>query len=101
MGMPMISPSTTTRDQAISDMIQSIALEQAALAHILNAEGEKIQRVVAMCHIPVAQLIETNSSVESMVNAIERLETVLHAKLELFKECLCECHDWPTNAENS
>ena len=40
--------STTTtqaiisRCQAISDLFQSIALQQTALSHILNAEGEKI-----------------------------------------------------------
>lgn len=42
MGMPVITASATTRDQAITDLIQSVALEETALSHILNAEGEKI-----------------------------------------------------------
>lgn len=40
MGMPVITASATTRDQAITDLIQSVALEETALSHILNAEGE-------------------------------------------------------------
>ena len=48
MGMPVITASTTTREQAITDLIQSVALEETALSHILNAEGEKIQKVVAI-----------------------------------------------------
>ncbi|MEG0542040.1 MAG: hypothetical protein RR528_06905, partial [Angelakisella sp.] len=34
--------------QAVIDIIESVALEQTALAHILNAEGEKIQKIVVM-----------------------------------------------------
>lgn len=44
MGMPVIPASATTRTQAITDIIQSIALQETALSHILNAEGEKIQK---------------------------------------------------------
>lgn len=46
MGMPVITHSTTDRRQAITDMIESVALQQTALAHILNAEGEKLQRAI-------------------------------------------------------
>ena len=41
MSMPVIVPSHIERCSAITDMIQSVALEQTALSHILNAEGEK------------------------------------------------------------
>lgn len=44
------SSSTTTanpslRRQAITDLFESVALQQTALSHILNAEGEKLQRI--------------------------------------------------------
>lgn len=91
MSMPVINPGTVSRCQAISDIIESVALQQTALAHILNAEGEKIQRVVAMPSVSVGQLIDTNTSVESMIDAVIRLETVLQAKLALFGDCLCDC----------
>ena len=74
MGMPVISPSQTTRCQAITDIIESVALEQAAISHILNAEGEKL-----------------HESVEEMIRTITQLETALQAKLELFGDCLCSC----------
>ncbi len=82
MSMPVIVPSETTRDQAITDIIESIALEETALSHILNAEGEKIQKVVATAATQ-EQLLAVNTSVQAMVNAVTRLEMVLQAKLEL------------------
>lgn len=49
MSMPVIQASNTTRQQSVSDIIASVALEQTALSHILNAEGEKIQKVLEQC----------------------------------------------------
>lgn len=88
--MPVITSSTTTRSQAITDIIQSVALEETALSHILNAEGEKIQKVVAMQDVTPEVLLATNKSVESMVNAISKLEMILQSKLSAFEDCLCE-----------
>ena len=90
MGMPVITPSTTTRAQAITDIIESVALEEAALSHVLNAEGEKIQKIVAMEDVTPEVLMATNKSVEAMVNAVSRLEMILQSKLSTFVNCLCE-----------
>lgn len=90
MGMPVITPSTTTRTQAITDIIESVALQETALSHILNAEGEKIQKMVAMQDVTPDVLLATNKSVESMVNAVSRLEMILHSKLSAFDGCLCQ-----------
>lgn len=49
MGMPKI-PEGTFRpdfDDVIIDLFESIALEEMALSHILNAEGEKSQALVS------------------------------------------------------
>lgn len=89
MSMPVIIPSTTTRTQAVTDLIESIALEETALSHILNAEGEKIQAAVAMTDVTTSELLCVNKSVEAMVNAISRLEMVLQAKLELVSCEIC------------
>ena len=91
MGMPVITPGTGTRCQAITDIISSVALEQTALSHILNAEGEKIQKIVASA-TTAADMLAVNKSVQSMVSTITALEIVLHGKLSLFEDCLCtEC----------
>lgn len=87
MSMPIIIPSTTTRVQAISDIIESVALEQTGLSHILNAEGEKIQKVVAFG--TVDQILDINKSVEDLMNSVARLELILQSKLDLFSDCLC------------
>lgn len=89
MGMPIITPGTGTRCQAITDIISSVALEQAAISHILNAEGEKIQKIVAEDNT-AEDMLMINNSVKSMVNAITRLEMILQGKLELFEDCICE-----------
>lgn len=89
MSMPVITASTTTRDQAVTDLIQSIALEETALSHILNAEGEKIQKIIAYQDVTPELLLATNKSVESTVNAVSRLEMILQSKLTTFNDCLC------------
>ncbi len=93
MGMPVITPGTATRTQAITDVIESVALEETALSHILNAEGEKIQKMVAMQDATPEILLATNKSVESMVNAVSRLEMILQSKLSVFDGCLCDNTD--------
>ncbi|MEG0022215.1 MAG: hypothetical protein RSB77_05105 [Bacilli bacterium] len=87
MSMPIIVPGTVSREQAISDLIESVALEQTGLSHILNAEGEKIQAVIK--NGTVAQMLQVNKSVQSMVNAVSRLEQVLESKLMLFECNIC------------
>ncbi|MEM1484372.1 CshA/CshB family fibrillar adhesin-related protein [Oscillospiraceae bacterium PP1C4] len=79
----------TARQQAISDLIESVALEQAALSHILNAEGEKLQKLIGL-NVAPDQLLGVNNSVQSMVNSVSTLEMVLQSKLSMFNPCLCE-----------
>ena len=89
MGVPVITPSTTTREQAITDLFESVALQQTALSHILNAEGEKLQRIFAFDNITPETVLVANHSVESTVNAIAGLESVLEMKLRLLTDCAC------------
>ena len=69
MGMPQIDCMPIKKESALTSLLQSIALQEAALAHILNAEGEKIQRVVceAKC---VDDLLNVN---ESVTNTLEEM----------------------------
>ena len=43
--MPCIECKDVDKCCAASALLQSIALEEAAIAHILNAEGEKLQKL--------------------------------------------------------
>lgn len=90
MDMPVITSRTTTRAQAITDIMESVALEDAALSHILNVEGKQIQRMVAMLDAAPEVLLATNKSAKSMVNTVSRLEMILQSKLSIFDGCLCE-----------
>ena len=82
MSMPVIAPSTTTTEQAIADLLESIALQEAGLAHIINAEGEKIQAALALPAVTIADLIAINESVADTLTKIIKLEMVLEFKLE-------------------
>ena len=76
------------RSQAVSDLFESIALQQTALAHILNAEGEKLQKIFSFPEVSPETILQTNQSVESMVNSIASLESILKQKLDLFDACI-------------
>ncbi len=92
--MPKIECSNIDKCCAATSLLQSIALEEAALAHILNAEGEKLQKVISMdCNHK--DLIEINKSVEDMVDKITSLEMVLKSKLELITPILDDCGKKP------
>lgn len=91
MGMPIITPGTGSRDQAITDLVQSVALLEAALSHILNAEGEKMQAIIANPETTPEQLMELNDSVSKLINAATRLEMLFQAKLELFCDNVAAC----------
>ncbi len=69
--------------QAITDLIESVALEQAAVSHILNAEGEKLQAFLELPDQTCESLLEINDSVQKMVDSIALLEMVLHNKIGL------------------
>lgn len=76
------------RYQAITDLFESVALEQAALAHILNAEGEKIQKAKEL-ELSEIELLKIEGSVKDMIDSITRLEMVLQGKLEIFESDAC------------
>lgn len=81
MGMPVITQSDGTREQAITDIVTSVALEQAALSHILNAGGEELQLAVAQSSTN-EELIAINSSITGLITTATALEEVLVTKLE-------------------
>ncbi|MEG2570968.1 MAG: carboxypeptidase-like regulatory domain-containing protein [Clostridia bacterium] len=74
--------------QASNDLAESVAYEQSALSHILNAEGEKIQAALAIPQVTPAQLLAVNTSVQDMIDSVSDLECVLRSKLKIVKNQL-------------
>ena len=76
-------------------MIESIALMEIALSHILNAEGEKLQKVIATTN-DIDKILCVNKEVNKTIVNVTHLEQVLYAKLEALQDnCLCRdlCED--------
>ena len=90
MSMPTITTPANpiSMSQAITDLIESIALEETALSHILNAEGEKIQKALAWDDISLEQILNVNDTVMNMVTTINDLEHTLRDKLEFISNNL-------------
>lgn len=78
------------------EIIHSIALEEAGISHILNAEGEKIQKAVAISN-SIGELICVNESVKHTLTQVTMLEGMLYSKLEavvnsdVFLNCNKDC----------
>ncbi|MGL4760931.1 MAG: hypothetical protein ACRC6T_01625 [Sarcina sp.] len=89
MSMPVITvnPNPITLAQAKADLIESIALEETGLSHIINAEGEKIQAALAMATTSgttdATQILAVNASVQETLKVISKIEILLQYKLEL------------------
>lgn len=81
MSMPTIELPEIDFEMAVSNLIASIALEEAGLAHILNAEGMKLQHVIAREDINFQTLLEVNESVTETVSGIAEIEDGLQRKL--------------------
>ena len=95
MSMPKIECNDMDKCCAAASLLQSIALEETAISHILNAEGEKLQKAVKMEDCSYEDLLCINKSVEDMVDKITNLEIVLKSKLDLIRPILDDCGQKP------
>ncbi|MEG1596973.1 MAG: hypothetical protein RR359_01705 [Bacilli bacterium] len=90
MGMPIIKPGTITRGESVGDIIESIAMEESGISHILNAESEKLNKIISNPDVTAADLINANKSVKNTVDNIINLEMNLKNKLNLFSSEICK-----------
>lgn len=72
----------------VDDVLESIALVEAALSHILNAQGEQLQKVVAES-TSVEDLLCANKQVNDTITKVTHLEMILHNKIEALSHL---CH---------
>lgn len=76
-GVPEVS-----MDRAVIDLLESIALQETALSHILCAESRKMDTAMNMDELDLCKLLEVNDSATNMVHAVANLELLLKDKLE-------------------
>ena len=89
MSMPSFPPNGAdmTREDALTMIVASIAMEELALSHILNAEGEKLQYILGTlpgtkpCAGP-QEVLEVNRSVTTLLEAVTQNQMLLKSKLE-------------------
>ena len=86
--------SILSREQAINAILTSIAMEETALSHIINAEGEKIQCVLerAKCSdcTDMQDILRVNESVASLLDQVNDIQIVLKNKFRLAVNCLSD-----------
>ena len=70
------------------NIIKSVALMETALSHILNAEGEKLQKAVEVAD-SVEELLEMNKSIHKTLLLASQLENILLAKLQVATDLEC------------
>jgi hypothetical protein len=85
-GMPVITLQPIPLQVAIANVAASIALEQAGLSHILNAEGEKLQAALAMGGNTIDDLLSINDSIMGATDGISHIEAELEGKLSALLE---------------
>ncbi|MTI81694.1 MAG: hypothetical protein FH758_12605 [Firmicutes bacterium] len=102
MGLPKLPD--VNQEQSLTDLLESIALEEGALAAMINAEAEKVQAVAVRMKldnhlqrkIDFAEIIEFQKTVASIIKTMInmqmllqfKMENVLDAKLQLEKKKL-------------
>lgn len=80
--VPNITPNIDLkREDVINLLLASIALEEIGLSHLLNAEGEKLQKAIELATC-FEDLLNANKSVEKMLRTIIKKEMLLQFKLE-------------------
>lgn len=89
---PMPNPDMT-RDQVLNMLLSSIALEELALSHIINAEGEKIQYTLGHscgggCPTRIADILSVNKSVTTLLEMVMQNQLLLKNKMEKVLEYL-------------
>lgn len=74
------------------DLIESIALIETSLSHILNAEGEKLQKIIVGTD-NVEEILCANAAINDTIVKITHLEIILHDKLSTIKNYCQFCEN--------
>ena len=91
MSMPSFpeNGANMTREQALTMVIASIAMEESALSRILDAEGDKLRYILDRCwdscDCPetAKDILAANQSVTQLLEAVAQNQAILRCKLAL------------------
>lgn len=74
--LPNITPNITlSRNDVVNLLLASIAMEELGLAHIINAEGEKVQAVLGT--IPGVPPLSPATTLEDILTINESVQNTL------------------------
>lgn len=105
--LPEVNPDIT-RESALNMILASIAMEELALSHIVNAEGEKLQYVLGTldpCNRPckdkkrdIDDILAVNDSITRLLEGVSQNEMLLKNKMDKVLQAMseeCPCHSAP------
>ena len=84
---PTVDPPIE-REDAVNQILSSIAMEELGLSHILNAEGEKLQYILGTLPglsgppATVSDVLAANESVRSMLETAVQNQLFLKSKMQ-------------------
>ena len=100
--IPNITPIIgITPGQTVSLLLSSIAFEELALAHLINAEAEKIQFVLGTLDsdndppdkVSINELLLLNGNVRSVLQDVIKKEMLLQFKFENILELISQMEE--------
>ncbi len=77
-----------TRDDAVNQILSSIAMEELGLSHIINAEGEKLQYILGTLpgvtgpEVTIEGLLQTNESIQNILQSASYNQLLLKSKMQ-------------------
>jgi len=79
-------------EQALANIIDSIAMEDAALSGILNSESELIKKTANISK-DIGELVSVNESVKSVIRNVSGLQIIIQHMLENAERLLREIEE--------
>lgn len=85
--LPEVNPDITS-ESALNMILASIAMEELALSHIINAEGEKLQYIIGTlkCNCDkdpsTSEVLEINKSITELLDVVSHNQMLLKGKMD-------------------
>ena len=87
-GTYKVDTESVSRRQAITDIIESIAMEEKSVSRVLDAEAKKICGAINTCRPEIQDFLNIDQSVCDCIKNLIKLQMLLQFKLEEIKDFL-------------